>query len=76
MNTATAQKPFNELTKDEVEELAKECVQGSRSEEEVRERLTNAGFDGHSAIICSHSSSLHFSPEVMVFGPNHEVIRC
>jgi hypothetical protein len=71
-------KPFSELNKDEATELAKNCVRGAKSEDEIRRRLTESGFDGAAAAVTSTSHSSHgmtmFMAMVMVWGPRGEVI--
>lgn len=67
-------KPFHELTKGEATELAKNVVRTSESDEQIRQRLTEAGFDGSEAAICSMGSGSTYQAMVMVFGPNDEVI--
>ena len=69
-----ADKPFRELTKDEATDLAKGCVIGASSDEEIRRRLTEAGFNGEAAAISSIRSGPMFMAMVMVWGPNGEVI--
>lgn len=72
-------KPFSELSKDEATKLAKNCVLGANSEDEIRRRLTEAGFDGAAAAVTSTSHSSHgmtmFMAMVMVWGPHGEVIN-
>lgn len=71
---APTPKPFAELTKDEATAIAKEVVRSSDSEQEIRRRLTEAGFDGRAAAVHSHRSGPMFQAMVMVFGPRGEVI--
>ena len=64
-------KPFGELTEDEATDLACQIVRSSQSEDEIKRRLTEAGFNGTAAVICSQSM---FQAMVMVYGPGGEII--
>ena len=67
-------KSFGELTKIEAKDLARGCVRGARSEQQIRERLTKAGFNGEIAAIDTMSDGTSFSATIMVYGPHGEVI--
>lgn len=69
-----ADKPFHKLTTEEATALAKSCTRGANSVEEIRERLTEAGFNGAAAAISSTRSGPMFMAMVMVWGPNGESI--
>ena len=74
-----AVKPFHSLTKDEATVLARSCKLGAKSEDEIRRRLTAAGFDGAAAALTSISHSNNgmtmFMATGMVYGPQGEIIR-
>jgi hypothetical protein len=67
-------KLFSELSKDEATQVVRQIVRSSNSEDEIKRRLTEAGFDGEAAAICSQRCGPMFQAEVMVWGPNREVI--
>ena len=67
-------KPFNTLTKDEATALARSCVRGAKSEAEIRDRLTAAGFNGEAASIDSTREGGYFMAMALVWGPRGEVI--
>ena len=67
-------KPFRELTKGEATSVAKQIRMSSQSEDEIRRRLTEAGFNGKAAAVHSQGSGLMFQAMVMVWGPQGEVI--
>lgn len=67
-------KPFRELTAPEAKVIVKDIVRSSHSEEEIRRRLTEAGFSGAGAALCTHSFSDMFQAMVMVWGPHGETI--
>ena len=68
-------KSFCELTREEATALARRIVCSSNSEGEIRRRLTEAGFNGKAAAICSQSLGPMFQAMVMVWGPRGEVIN-
>lgn len=68
-------KTFSELTTDEAKDVARQIVRSSNSEDEIKRRLTEAGFNGDAAAICSHRYGRMFQAMVMVWGPRGEVIR-
>ncbi len=72
---AVSGRPFHELTEGEAKIIAKDIVRLSRSEEEIRRRLTEAGFCGASAAVCTQSFGGMFQAMVMVWGPHGEVIN-
>lgn len=67
-------KLFLELTKDEATDLARTIVRSSRSEDEIRRRLTEAGFNGETAAICSQRCGPMFQAMVMMWGPQGEIV--
>ena len=67
-------KPFNELTSDEAKAVVKEIVRTSNSEEQIKCRLTEAGFNGDKAAITSTRSGPIFMAIVMIYGPKSEII--
>ena len=67
-------KPFHELSSKEAKAIVKEVVCSSQSEDQIRARLTEAGFNGAAAAITSTSSGPMFMAMVMVYGPRGEVI--
>lgn len=73
-----AEKPFHALTTNEATDLARSCALGAKSEDEIRRRLTEAGFNGEAAVLTStsHSSGgmTMFMAMGMVNGPNGEII--
>jgi len=73
-----SQKPFNEMTTDEAETVAERIVASSKSEDDIRRRLTEAGFNGAAAAIASTSHTscgiTMFMAMVMMYGPRGEVI--
>ena len=70
----TTSKPFRDLTLSEAQEIAREIVRSSKSEAEIRERLTKAGFNGEAAYVCSISSGGMFCAMAMIYGPGNEII--
>ncbi len=69
------EKSFRELSTEEATELARQCVRGAKSEAQIRERLTAAGFDGASAAIhTSDEGDYGLQAMVMVHGPQGETI--
>jgi hypothetical protein len=68
-------KKFHSLTTEEARELARFCIIGAKSEDEIRQRLTAEGFDGEAASVTSIRSGPMYMARVMVPGPNGEVIR-
>ena len=69
-----APKEFEKLTKEEATLLAKSCIQGAKSEEEIRRRLSEAGFRGTAAVTSTRSGQM-FMAMVMVWGPKGEIIN-
>ncbi len=73
-------KPFHELTAAEAKKRAKDCTRGAMSVEEVRRRLTDAGFNGAAAAVAMTSHTSHGMTMcmfmVMVHGPNGQTISC
>lgn len=67
-------KNFSELSTAEAEALAKKCLEDCRSETEIRDALTAAGFDGEGAAVATASDGSNFMYMVMVEGPNGEDI--
>jgi hypothetical protein len=70
-----ADKPFQELTRDEAVSLAKTCVAGAKSEDEIRVRLKEVGFDSEAAALASHSDGRNFQASMFVNAPNGPFIR-
>ncbi|MFA6269903.1 MAG: hypothetical protein WC657_01675 [Candidatus Paceibacterota bacterium] len=62
-------KPLNQLTREEATELARKIVRTSSSDEEVRRRLTEAGFNGDNAEIQSRTEMDMYQAMVAVWGP-------
>lgn len=69
-----AQKPFHKLTKEEATDLARSCMLGAKSNDEIKCRLTEAGFHGETAAVTSISHGSMFMAMLMVWGPNGEII--
>ena len=69
-----ADKAFSELTKEEATELARRIVNSSYSEEQIRERLTQAGFNSRGAAVATTSSGGEFMVMIMVWGPHGGLI--
>ncbi len=73
-----ADKSFRELTTEEATDLAKSCMHGAKSEDEIRRRLTEAGFNGAAAALTSTSHTSHgmtmFMAMGMAYGPKGEII--
>ena len=67
-------KPFSELSEDEATQVARQIVRSANSEDEIKRRLTETGFNGESAAICSHRHGSMFQAMVMVWGPRGEII--
>lgn len=67
-------KAFSELTTEEATKLAKDCVCRARSDQEVKDNLTKAGFPGDAAAVCSISCGPMYTAMVLVWGPRAEVI--
>ena len=61
-------KPFNELTYEEAVVIVKEIMKTSKSVDEIRERLTDAGFNGDAALIRQRGST-PFTATVTVDAP-------
>ncbi len=70
----TIQKPFEELTKEEAIELARECKRGCTTKEEIKGALTAAGFHGDAAAIAITTHGPMAMSMVMVYGPKGEII--
>ena len=68
------QKPFHELTTEEATDLARNCKLGAKSNDEIKRRLTEAGFHGEAAAVTSISHGPMFMAMLMVWGPNGEII--
>ena len=66
-------KPFKEWTTEEAEEIARQIISQSHSVEEVKQRLTEAGFEGREALIYPQSGP-GFRAIVIVKGPRGEKI--
>lgn len=67
-------KRFCELTSDQATALAKSCKLGAKSEDEIRRRLTEAGFNGTVAALTSLRRPGLFMAMGTVWGPQGEVI--
>lgn len=67
-------KKFHELTHEEAKALVRIIVNSSYSEEQIRRRLTEAGFSGDTAAVTSASHGDSFMAMVMTHGPMGEVI--
>lgn len=66
-------KLFSELTKDEATAIVRQIVNSSNSEEEIRRRLTDAGFNGYAAAVNkTRSGPVLFM--AMVHGPKDTII--
>lgn len=68
-------KSFSELSEDEATQVARQIVGSSNSEDEIKRRLTEAGFDGAVAAISSQGCGPTFQAMVMVRGPHGEIIH-
>ena len=62
------------LTEEEATQIVKEIVRTSRSEAEIRRRLTEAGFNGNFAAVTTLSHGSMFMAMVMVYGPGLTII--
>ena len=69
-----AQKLFHELNTEEATDLARNCKLFATSDNEIKRRLTEAGFHGEAAAISSISDGSMFIATLMVLGPNSETI--
>lgn len=69
-----ARKLFHELNTEEATDLARNCKLGARSDNEIKRRLTEAGFHGETAAVTSSSDGPIFMATLMVLGPNSETI--
>ncbi len=68
-------KMFHELTHDEATLLAKNCKLGARTNEEIKRRLTEAGFNGEVAAVTSiRRGDGTIEAMLMVWGPQGEII--
>lgn len=65
----------NKMTTNEATTVVKEIVRTANSENEIRERLNEAGFNGAAAAVTSTRSGPMFMAMVMVWGPKGETIR-
>ncbi len=63
------------LSFDEAKALARECTRGTKSEAEVKERLTEAGFHGAAAAVTSRGSGEMFMFMAMIHGPDGKIIN-
>ncbi len=61
-------------TFEEAKDQVRQIVNSSRSESQIRQRLTEAGFNGKGAAIATHSHGDMFMAMVMVCGPGGKVI--
>jgi hypothetical protein len=69
-------KPFRELTNDEATQLARDCKRGARTNEEIKRRLTEAGFNGEAAAVTSiPCGDGTIEAMLLVWGPQGEVIN-
>jgi hypothetical protein len=71
---AVSGKSFRDLTREEAKIVVQDIVRSSHSEEEIRRRLIEAGFDGAGAAVSTHSSGGMFMAMVMVWSPQGEII--
>lgn len=67
-------KSFTELTTAEAKLIVRRITKTSRSADEIKERLTEAGFNGQAAMIATQQCGDIFQAIVMVWGPNGEII--
>ena len=65
---------FKEMTRDEASKTVRRIVVFSWSEQEIRAKLTEAGFDGKGAEIETNKTGTSFSATVMVNGPDGDII--
>lgn len=66
---------FRKMTTEEATKVVKEIVRKANSEDEIREGLNKAGFNGAAAAISSTRSGPMFMAMVMVWGPKGDTIR-
>lgn len=69
-----ALKSFREITDDEAKDIVRGIVNSSCSEDQIRQRLTEAGFNGAAAAVTSTSHGNMFMAMVMVYGPHGQII--
>lgn len=74
MDPAFEEIPFDYLTKEDANEIVRQIKRGAKSDENLRDLLTNAGFDGKAAAVTSISLGPWYWPLVMVWGPTDEII--
>jgi hypothetical protein len=67
-------KTFSELTTDEAKDIVGKIVRSSKSEDEIRHRLSEAGFNGEDAAISSQRCGPMFQAMLLVWGPRGEII--
>lgn len=67
-------KKFYEHTHEEAKQRVRDIVRSSNSDEEIRQHLTEAGFNGAAAAITTVTIGDHFMAMVMVNGPMGEII--
>lgn len=68
-------KQFHQLSTEEATAVVKGIANSSNSEDEIKRRLTEAGFNGNAAAITSTSHERMFMAMVMVNGPHGEIIQ-
>jgi hypothetical protein len=68
------EKSFEELTPDEATKIVRRIMVFSWSEEQIRTKLNEAGFDGTAAALETTKNGVGFMATVMVCGPTGEII--
>jgi hypothetical protein len=68
------EKSFEELTLDEATKIVRKILAFSWSEEEIREKLSEAGFDGAAAAVETTKVGTSFNATAIVSGPGGELI--
>lgn len=70
----TTTKSFEDLSEDEANAVIRRIINTARSDDELRDGLVAAGFDGASAAIHSDTHGSSYMAMVMVHGPGGEII--
>ena len=65
---------IEDLSLEEAEALARECTRGATSEQDVRQRLNNAGFSGDAAAVDFFTNEYGSMFMAMFNHPNGEII--
>jgi len=67
-------KPFNQLSTAEATRIARQIVRRADSEQEIRQKLNEAGFNGNAAAILPCHSGGPFMAMALIYGPNGGII--